>query len=101
MSLRREVQALSGQDVRVCQACLDCDIELRTEMDIPLSGIVQLILEGDEEVLHCRTVWSDAALEAARGACKRGLDLPAILLALRQIASRGPADDAPIRVERR
>lgn len=68
---------------------MDCDLEVRTEMDIPLSSMVQLILEGDEEVLHCRTVWSDAVLEAARGACKRGLDLPAIMLALRQIASSG------------
>lgn len=84
------VQALSGQDVRTCQACLDCDVEIRGEMDIPLSSIVQLILEGDEEVVHCRTVWSEAALEAARGACKRGLDLPAIMLALRQIASHRP-----------
>ncbi len=80
---------------------MDCDIEVRAEMDIPLSSIVQLILEGDEEVLHCRTVWSDAALEAARGACKRGLDLPAIMLALRQIASRRPGEDALGRVEGR
>ncbi len=80
---------------------MDCDIEVRNDMDIPLSSIVQLILEGDEEVLHCRTVWSDAALEAARGACKRGLDLPAIMLALRQIASRGSEGDALSRVEGR
>jgi hypothetical protein len=95
MSLRRAVQALSGQDVRVCQACLDCDVEIRDEMDIPLSSIVQLILEGDEEVLHCRTVWSDAALEAARGACRRGLDLCAIMLALRQLAARRLDDAMP------
>jgi hypothetical protein len=89
MSLRRQVKALSGQDVHLCQACLDCDIEIRDEMDIPLSSIVQLILEGDEETLQCRTLWSDAALEAARGACKRGLDLNAVMLALRHIALRG------------
>jgi hypothetical protein len=89
MSLRRQARALSGQDVSVCQACLDCDLEVREGMDIPFSSIVQLVLEGDEEVLHCRTVWSDAALEASIGACKRGLDLRALMLALRELAVRG------------
>jgi hypothetical protein len=88
MSLWRPVKALSGQDVHLCQACLDCDIQLRDDMDIPLSSIVQLILENDREVLQCRTLWSDAVLDASRGACKRGLDLHAIMLALRQVAVR-------------
>jgi hypothetical protein len=86
MSLRRQVKALSGQDIKLCQACLDCDIEIRDEMDIPLSSVTQLILEGDEEVLNCRTVWSDEVLHASPGACQRGLDMHAVLLALRQIA---------------
>ena len=86
MSLRRAVKSLSGQDLYDCQACLDCDMEIRDEMDIPLPSIVQLALEDDEEVLHCRTLWSDSVLDAARGACKRGLDLHAVMLALRRIA---------------
>ena len=90
MSLRREVKVLSGQDLHLCQACLDCDVDAYEEMDIPLSSIVQLVLEGDEEALYCRTLWSDAALEAARGACKRGLDLHAVMLSLRQMAAQRP-----------
>jgi hypothetical protein len=92
MSLRRVVRHLSGQDVYICQACLDCDIELREEMDIPLASLIQLVLQDDEEVLQCRTLWSDAVLEAARGACKRGLDLHAIMLALRQESQRRPSE---------
>jgi hypothetical protein len=57
-------------------------------MDIPFSGVVQLVLQDDAEVLQCRTVWSDAAQDLARGACKRGLDLQAVILALRQIESQ-------------
>jgi hypothetical protein len=57
-------------------------------MDIPLSSLVQLVLLNDEETLQCRTLWSDSVLEASRGACKRGLDLHAILLVLRDEASR-------------
>lgn len=56
-------------------------------MDIPFSSLVQLVLQNDVEVLQCRTVWSEGALEATPGACKRGLDLHAVILALRQISS--------------
>lgn len=88
MSLRRVVRALSGQDVQQCQACMDCDAEVRNGMDIPFSSMVQLVLMDDAEVLQCRTVWSEVALAATPGACKRGLDLQAVTLALRQIAAR-------------
>ena len=83
MSLRRIVKNATGQDVYACQACFDCDDGISAEMDIPLSSLVQLVLQDDEEALQTRTLWSDAVLEAARGACKRGLDLQAIMLALR------------------
>ena len=88
MSLRSVVKKATGQDVYICHACNDCDIEPRGEMDIPLSSLVQLILLNDEEALQCRTVWSDSVLEAARGACKRGLDLHAVITVLREESKR-------------
>jgi hypothetical protein len=88
MSLRRVVKQATGQDVYLCQACLDCDIEIPGEMDIPLSSLIQLILHDDEEALQTRTLWSDRVLRAARGACSRGLDLHVIMLALRDEARR-------------
>ena len=88
MTLRRIVKNTSGQDVFVCQACYDCDVDVPGEMDIPLGILVQLILQDDEEALQSRTLWSDAVLDAARGACKRGLDLQAVLLALRDESNR-------------
>ena len=88
MSLRGIVRKATGQDVYVCHACNDCDIDARDETDIPLSSLVQLILLNDEEALQCRTLWSDSVLEASRGACKRGLDLHAVLLALRDESTR-------------
>jgi len=88
MSLRSVVRQATGQDVYLCQACSDCDIDARDEMDIPLSSLVQLILLNDEEALQCRTLWSDTVLEASRGACKRGLDLHAVLTALREESVR-------------
>jgi len=88
MSLRSVVKKATGQDVYLCQACNDCDIHSHHEMDIPLSSLVQLVLLNDEEALQCRTLWSDSVLETARGACKRGLDLHAVLIALREEATQ-------------
>lgn len=88
MTLRSTVKKVTGQDIYACQACNDCDIGTREDMDIPLSSLIQLILLNDEEALQCRTLWSDAALEASRGACKRGLDLCAVMLALREESTR-------------
>ena len=88
MTLRGIVKKATGQDVYTCQACNDCDIGSLADMDIPLSSLVQLILLNDEDALQCRTLWSDSALEASRGACKRGIDLRAVILALRDESNR-------------
>ena len=88
MSLRSVIKKATGQDVYLCQACNDCEINIHQEMDIPLSSLVQLVLLNDEEALQCRTLWSDSVLEASRGACKRGLDLHAVLIALREESQR-------------
>jgi hypothetical protein len=88
MSLRRVIKATTGQDVSVCHACFDCELPMSDDMDIPLGSLVQLALLDDEEALQCRTLWSDAVLEASRGACKRGLDLRAVMIALRNESQR-------------
>ncbi|MBI5352332.1 MAG: hypothetical protein HZB50_06800 [Chloroflexi bacterium] len=90
MSLRTVIKKATGQDVYTCQSCNDCDIGAREDMDIPLSSLIQLVLLNDEEALECRTLWSDSVLEASRGACKRGLDLHAVLLALREEYKKNP-----------
>ena len=88
MSLRRLIKFATGQDVSTCRACFDCELPLTGDMDIPLGSLVQLVLLDDEEALHSRTLWSDTVLEASRGACKRGLDLRAVMIALREESQR-------------
>lgn len=88
MSLRRVIKLATGQDINICHACFDCNVPLAEEMDIPLGSVVQLALLDDEEALDSRTLWSDAVLEASHGACKRGLDLPAVMVALREESVR-------------
>ncbi|MGE5375279.1 MAG: hypothetical protein ACM3XO_09495 [Bacteroidota bacterium] len=68
MSLRRVIKLATGQDIKICHACYDCEVPLAEEMDIPLGSLVQLALL-DDEALDSRTLWSDAVLEASHGAC--------------------------------
>ena len=86
-SLRRIIKETTSQDIARCLGCSDCDTSL-PDQDIPLGSLIQLALMDDEESLQSRTLWSDPVLEAARGACQRGLDLSAVLVALREIARR-------------
>jgi hypothetical protein len=88
MSLRRVIKLATGQDINICHACYDCEVPLAEEMDIPLGSLVQLALLDDEEALDSRTLWSDSVLEASHGACKRGLNLPAVMIALREESLR-------------
>jgi len=87
-SLRRIVKNATGQDLFKCQACYDCDLDIENELDIPLGSLIQLVLQNDEEALQSRTLWSDAVLEASRHACKRGLDLHAVITVLREESKR-------------
>jgi hypothetical protein len=88
MSLRRVIKLATGEEIHICHACFECDVPLAEEMDIPLGSLVQLALLNDEEALNSRTLWSDAVLEASHGACKRGLNLPAVMAALRDESLR-------------
>jgi len=85
-TLKRIVKEASGQDLSRCQACLDCEVSCPEDIDIPIGSMVQMVLFGDEEVLTCRTLWSDCVLSKARLACSRGIDIQAVMLALREEA---------------
>lgn len=85
-TLKRIVKEGSGQDISRCQACLDCEVSCPDDVDIPIGSMVQMVMFDDEEVLTCRTLWSDCVLSKARLACSRGIDIHAVMLALREEA---------------
>ena len=87
-SLKRIVKDATGQDVSRCQACLDCEVSCTDDMDIPVGSMIQMIVFDDEEILTSRTVWSDCVLTKARLACSRGIDISAVMQALREEATR-------------
>jgi heterodisulfide reductase subunit C len=89
-SLRLIVLTAAGQDVRKCQHCALCRDTLKAngDLDLSLDMVLQLVILNDEEVLTSRTLWSDHALKAASHACTSGLDIEAVILALRTEAQR-------------
>jgi heterodisulfide reductase subunit C len=97
-SLRRIVKDATNQDVYKCQACQDCELMNSAGLDIPLGSLVQMVMYDDEEALTCRTLWSDAVLAAARHACKRGLNLQSVILALRNEALKRGVDAEQLQV---
>lgn len=86
VSLRRVVLERTGQDLRRCQTCRYCDDHLAEDADLPVSGIIQLVLLNDDEVLTCRTLWSDTTLDNLYHSCHTGFNLVAVILALRNEA---------------
>ena len=87
-NLKRIVKEISGQDVSRCQACLDCEVNCPDDMDVPVGSMIQMIMFDDDEILTSRTLWSDCVLTKARLACHRGIDIYAVMQALRQEATR-------------
>lgn len=86
LSMRKVVLVKTGEDLRRCRGCALCDGEFGDDMDIPLFSLIQLVVMNDEEVLTCRTLWSDQVLNASREACTREINLSEVLLALRDEA---------------
>lgn len=86
-SLHQLIKRTTGQDVYRCRECQLCDITPDGDMDVPLTTIIKMIMFDDDEVLTCRTVWSERVFSEAARACKRGLNLQMIILALRSEAS--------------
>jgi heterodisulfide reductase subunit C len=87
-SLKRIVKERTGQDVSRCQACLDCEVTCPDVMDIPVGSMIQMVMFDDEEILTSSTLWSDCVLSKARLACHRGIDIAAVMQALREEALR-------------
>jgi heterodisulfide reductase subunit C len=88
-TLKRIVKEASGQDISRCQACLDCEVSCPAdELDIPVGSMIQMAMFDDEEILTSRTLWSDCVLSKARLACSRGINISAVMVALREEALR-------------
>jgi heterodisulfide reductase subunit C2 len=84
-----EVERRSGTPVRACFQCHKCTTgcPIGPEMDYLPSQVLRLVHLGlEEEVLGSQAIWLCASCEACTTRCPQGIDIAAVMDALRMMA---------------
>ncbi len=86
----RQVEEISGQDLLACNQCGKCSAgcPIVGEMDILPSQAIRMAQLGMEDVLESNTIWICASCLTCVARCPKGVDVPRLMEALRQIALR-------------
>jgi len=86
----RQVEEISGQDLLACNQCGKCSAgcPVVAVMDLLPSQVIRMAQLGMEDVLECNTIWICASCLTCVTRCPKGVDLPRLMEALRQIALR-------------
>jgi len=86
----RQVEEISGQDLLTCNQCGKCSAgcPVVAAMDLLPSHVIRMAQLGMEEVLESETIWICASCLTCATRCPKGVDLPRLMEALRQIALR-------------
>lgn len=85
-----QVEEISGQDLLSCNQCGKCSAgcPAAAAMDILPSQVIRQAQLGMEEVLESNALWICASCLTCSTRCPKGVDLPRLMEALRQIALR-------------
>jgi len=86
----RQVEEISGQDLLVCNQCGKCSggCPVARVMDLLPSQVIRMAQLGLEDVLKSNTIWICSSCLTCVTRCPKGVDLPRLMEALRQIALR-------------
>lgn len=86
-ALTQQIEEISGEKLAACNQCGKCSAgcPLVAEMDLLPNQVIRLLQLGMEEVLTCETIWTCAACLTCVARCPKGIDLPRIMEALRQV----------------
>ncbi|OQY23630.1 MAG: heterodisulfide reductase [Chloroflexi bacterium] len=84
------VEEISGQDLLDCNQCGKCSAgcPVVEAMDILPSQVIRMAQLGMEQVLASNTIWICASCLTCVTRCPKGVDLPRLMEALRQISLR-------------
>jgi heterodisulfide reductase subunit C len=90
----RRVTEISGQELLACNQCGKCSAgcPVAFAMDLLPSQVIRLVQLGLEEALETNTIWYCASCQTCLSRCPRGVDLPRVMEALRQIVLRDQGD---------
>jgi heterodisulfide reductase subunit C len=86
----RQVEEISGQNLLACNQCGKCSAgcPVVAAMDLLPSQVIRMAQLGMEDVLEGSTIWICASCLTCVTRCPKGVDLPRLMEALRQIALR-------------
>jgi len=94
-----EALAASGLAVDTCYQCRKCSngCPLTFAMDLPPDRVIRLaLLEREEELLGCRTIWVCSSCETCTTRCPNGIDIAEVMDWLKERAvARGRAVPEP------
>ena len=83
-----EIETISGENLLACNQCGKCSAgcPVAFSMDLLPSQVLRLAQLGIEEVLESQTIWTCASCLTCVARCPKGIDLPRVMEALRQIS---------------
>jgi heterodisulfide reductase subunit C len=90
-----KVAQISGQNIYRCMQCGTCTAvcPMSGEMEITPQRAVALLQQGVvEPLLEARTPWLCASCLTCQVRCPRGIELPRVMEAVRQLLLRGRRD---------
>jgi heterodisulfide reductase subunit C len=97
--LLRRIAEISGQNVFACYQCGNCSAGCPAAgvMDLLPNQVIRLVQIGlVDEAMSSRTIWYCAACLTCAARCPKGVDLPRVMEALRELAMlRGEDHLAP------
>lgn len=99
-----KVQEVSGQDLLACYQCGKCSAgcPMAPSMDILPNQIIRLAQLGlEEDIARSKAVWVCASCLTCTARCPRGVDISAVMEALRLLTLRSKVDYMdPTRISR-
>jgi len=87
--LIRQVETLAGVDLGLCYQCKRCTSGCpvgKLVLAGPAEIIKKLHLNGGDELLDSEIIWTCASCETCAARCPMGIDIAAVMDALRQLA---------------
>ncbi len=86
----RDLEAISEQHLLDCNQCGRCSsgCPLVEEMDLLPNQVIRMAQLGLQAALRSRTPWVCAACLVCQSRCPKGVDLPRVMEAVRQLALR-------------
>ncbi len=86
----QQVEAISGVNLLACNQCGKCSAgcPVAFSLDVLPNQVIRLAQLGAEAALEAETIWTCASCLTCVARCPKGVDLPRVMEALRQIALR-------------